>query len=414
MTKKLPLLLALLIYTATADAQRMWLMEGDSTLVKSSVVIDLSGEGGWRSNAIDSEMLDKLVFGGHIDRDLIDRQEARIGNSLRVGAGYGGQLRFLLMRDSVVNLRDWGWQVQIEQREHLELAAPSDLYHLLFRGNNPDFLGQSAELGETWIDRATYQKFGFGMLHKPTLSGFVLSAVNGQSFERMYLTQGSLFTSESADSIAVEGDGHWIYSDREVAGLGAGNGIGISLDAVFNLPLQEDRGFVSIGVRDLGFVQWNEATTHSRLDTTWSFTGVPVNELIDLGGDALPQFDDSLFLDTEQGAEMRWLPGYAYARLLHTIGERDFFEVMMVFRPVNAFVPLFSASYHYRLPKRVLLGGGLRYGGYGGVRAGISAEAWLGKRVFAALTTEDVLGWMSPRARGMQAGFRLTYLVQTP
>lgn len=411
MKKLLVIIAGLLCPFLSLEAQRLWLMDADSSLTKAPVVFDLSGEAAWRSNAVDSEMLDHLVFGGHIERPLIERQSDRMSEYMRLGAGYRGQLRFLIMRDSVINLKDWGWQVQLENRNHLEVAAPRDLFDLTFKGNNPDFLGVEAELGETWIDRAVYQKFGFGMLHKPTLSGFVISAVNGQSFDRLYLLEGSLFTSESGDSLAVGMNGDWIRSDEEVRGFGAGNGIGVALDGVFNLPLKENKGVVSIGLRDFGFVQWNEATSHSQTDTLWTFDGVEVSDFINDGSDVLPQFNDSLFLTTETKRQNRWLPGYAYTRLMHKIHDRDFFEVTMVFRPVNAFVPLFSVGYHYRLPGRALLGATARYGGYGGLRAGISAEKWFGDRWFAALTTEDVYGLIAKKGLGMQAGFRLTYLL---
>lgn len=394
-------------------AQRLWLMEGDTTLVQAQALIDFSAFGGWESNALENEMLDKLLFGGHIERDLIDRQGNRINDFLRAGGRYDASLRFWLFRDSLLRPTNWAWQAQIQSKAQLGMAAPADLYNLVFKGNSPDFLGRNARMDELWVDYMAYQKFGLGLVHKPTLSGFVISAVNGQEFDRLYLLQGGVFTSASGDSLAFGAMGDRFRSDPNTNGLGVGNGFGLAFDGVFNLPLKENKGFVSIGATDMGFVLWNDASQHTKIDTVWSFTGVDIAEFITDGDNALPQIDDSLLTTTSSGRMNRWLPGFVYTRLMHTISDRDFFDITMAFRPINAFLPMFSAGYHYRLPNhRALVGASAIYGGFGGVRFGISAEKWFGNQWFAALAADDIHGLVSRRGRGMAASVRLTYLLK--
>lgn len=408
---KVLIAIALLFLCTVVRGQRLWLMEGDTTLVTSQAMIDFSASAGWESNSIDRAMVNHLAFGGYIERDLIDRQASRMNEFLRFGGGYDGTLRFWLFRDSVLRATNWAWQGQVQSRAHLGVGAPADAYNLVFKGNDPHFLGQTARFDETWVDYMAYQKFGFGMVHKPTLSGFVVSAVNGQEFDRVYINRGGFFTSADADSIAVNAFGDRFTS--EAGGrFGGGYGIGMAIDGVFNLPLKDQMGFVSIGVQDFGFITWNESSRHTSLDTTWSFTGVDISELITDGTAAFPQVNDTLLTTAETGSLSRWLPGFVYTRLLHKIGERDFFEVTMVFRPINAFLPLFSAGYHHRLNGRSLVGATAMYGGYGGVRFGVSAEKWFGNQWFAAITTDDVYSLISNRGRAMQAGLRLTYVLK--
>ncbi len=403
----------ILVLTHAVQGQRLWLMEGDTALVQGQALIDFSAFGGWESNALENEMLDKLLFGGHIDRELIDRQGNRMNDFLRAGGRYDASIRFWLFRDSLLKTTDWAWQAQIQSKAQLGMAAPTDMYNLVFKGNSPDFLGRTARMDELWVDYMAYQKFGLGLVHKPTLSGFVVSAVNGQEFDRLYLLQGGVFSSESGDSLAFGALGDRFRSDPNTNGLGVGNGIGLAFDGVFNLPLKENKGFVSIGATDMGFVLWNDASQHTQIDTVWSFTGVDIGEFIVDGNNALPQIDDSLLTQTTSGRMNRWLPGFVYTRLMHTIGERDFFDITMAFRPVNAFLPMFSAGYHYRLPnQRALVGASAIYGGFGGVRVGLSAEKWFGDHWFAALAADDIYGMVSKRGRGMAASVRLTYLLK--
>ncbi len=408
------LAIAFLLVTlgAPLGAQRLWMMDADSSLFNAQALIDLSASAGWQSNALERQMMDKLAFGGYIDRELIDRQSARIDDFLRASAGYDTQVRFWLMRDTLLANRPWAWQAQIENHRELSLAVHGDFYNLVFKGNKPDYLGADAQIGETWFDAVAFQKIGFGMVHKPTLSGFVVSLVNGQSFDRFYLTDGFVYTSESADSVAISATGTRYSSENSSASLGSGYGIGAALDAHFNLPLKEANGFVSVGVRNLGFVAWNQSSLTRRIDTVYTFTGVNIADAIADGQTALPEFTDSSLFARETGALTRWLPGYAWTRLMHEIGQRDFFEIEMIFRPVNAFVPQFSAGYHYRLRGRALIGATAVFGGFGGLRFHVSAEKWMGEHWFAAVDFGDVYGWASPGGQSTSAALRLTYVLK--
>lgn len=393
-------------------AQRLWLMDSDSALIHSAVVIDFAANAGWHSNSLEREMMDKLLFGGHIEGALIARQADRARDFMRLGGGYDANLRFWIMRDSIWHRKDWGWQVQLQSRAHLDVAMPTDLFRIAFQGNSPNYLDRTANFDETWADLAIYQKFGLGLVHKPTQSGFVLSAVNGQQFERLHLTQGALYTSASGDSLAVMGKGTWLRSDTSTLGFGTGNGIGVALDGVLNLPLKASKGVVSIGVQDLGFVAWNDATQRAQIDTLWSFTGVDISQLINDSAQVWPQLDESLYSSNETGRRNRWLPGMVYTRLMHQVRSRDFVDVTLMFRPINAFVPQFSLGYHYRLPGSALIGANVTYGGYGAVRFGISAEKWFGDSWFASLAADDVYGLISQRGLGMSAAVRVTYILK--
>lgn len=397
--------------SATLHAQRAWLMAPDSAFRDHQALIDVYGEGFYRSNTLDNGFLNKMLFGGFIDPTLRNRQQDRMGDQLRMGAGYQSGVRFILMGDSVFHNGDWGWQGNVSFHGHAEIAAPRDLFNLVFEGNSPEYLGSSADLSNTWIDYMSYQKVGVGVFHKPTLSGFTMSVVNGQDFERFEVIEGDLFTSESGDSLALMYHGHWMRSDTAARGMGSGSGIGAALDGRLNIPLKEDKGFVSLSLHNIGFVRWNEASIDQRADSLFSFTGVQVNELIDEDGDGLPSFEDSLYYVSTRGEMTRWLPGWATASLLHTLGERQFFEVAMTFRTVPAFLPELRVGYFRTWPSRTILGAMVHYGGYGGVRVGVSAEKWIGRHWFAALQIEDVYGPLSERGLGAAAAVRITYML---
>ncbi|WP_306642673.1 DUF5723 family protein [Sanyastnella coralliicola] len=409
--KKLLLVFGFLLCLTQVQAQRSILMQKDSLVRASSVMMNIDASAEYRSNAFDNELLDKLVFGGYISDELSQRQFDRISDLGTFGAQATGRFSFALMQDSVFGLADWGWQGQVEMRNHFELAMDGDLFHLVFDGNAA-YAGESAELSNFWLDYMAYQKLGFGLVHKPSLSGFVISAVNGERFERTTMLDGALFTAEDGDSLNLAYHGAWMRSDTSVIGFGSGNGLGVSLDGQLNIPLQEDRGYVSLGLRDIGFVSWNEASLDYRADSSWAYTGIPLTDIIDDDEDGIPNFEDSLYYDQTTGSMLRWLPGFAYARLMHRIQERDYFEIEMRFRPVRAFNPLIRGGYFFMLNDNTTLGATVTYGGYGNVRAGIAVEQWVNDRFFVAFSAEDIVGPFRREGLGAHAALRLSYLLK--
>lgn len=409
--KKRLIITFLTLLAMDLSAQRSWWMGNDSVLQQNAVVLDLEGEAMYRSNGIDREMLNKLAFGGYISPELAERQEERVEDLMRFGGRYRGSLGFIVMADSVFGNQQWGWQGRVSANAHMEAAIPSGLYHLLFKGN-ADRLDQTVHIDQTWVDYMAYQKLGFGLVHKPTLSGFTISAVNGERFDRLSVLEGGLYTSALGDSISLSYNGTYSRSDTAVRGFGSGLGIGVALDGQLNIPLNENRGVVSIILHDIGFIAWNEASERFEADSLFSFTGVALDDIIDDDGDGLPSFRDSLYYTHAVARMTRWLPGRIQARLMHRISERDFFEADMTFRPVNVFDPQIRMGYYVYLNEHCMMGANATFGGYGKLRFGIAYEQWMANRLFMAVNLGDVYGQFSRQGLGMFAALRITYLIR--
>ena len=393
-------------------AQHSWLMTQDSLINSSNVILDVHGNAGYRSNSLDREMMDILLFGGYISNELSGRQFDRMDERLTLGGNYHGGFRVILPNDSAFGLADWGWQASVDLKGHAEIGANKDLFHLIFDGNAPDYVGETANFNDTWIDYMEYQKVGFGMWHRSTQSGFILSVVNGQQFERLNVFEGELYTAENVDSLSLLYHGVWVRSDTAISGFGVGNGIGFALDGRINVPLKGDKGIVSVAINDFGVVGWNESTLRYEADSLFTYEGVPLDDIIDDDGNGLPNFEDSLHYESEKGRMNRWLPGTIDAQLMHVVGERDFFRAAMRFRPVNVYNPLLQLGYYYNLPSNTLLGAVASVGGYGGIRVGFEAEQWFADRFFLALGIQDVYGPIANEGLGMHGNIRLTYRIR--
>lgn len=401
------IIILICLLTTELSAQRLMTMGADSSFRASDFMISFNADGEIRSTAIQNAFLDKLVFGGYIDRSLIDKQESKMFEVNRLGGGFNGSLNLHLMSDSLFNNPNWSWQVTMGSRTLLETTFSKDFFHLAFTGNE-DFLGEYAELTSTGILLTSYQKLGGGIFHKASMSGFTLSVVNGQSYNSFNLEAGNLFTSEIGDSLAFNYLTTSTRSDTSVSGLGSGPGIGMAFDGVLNIV--HNGGGVRIALHDLGFVSWNRNTLVGSNKGTLSWTGLELTDILD-DDSTLPSFADTVMVNEEPKATKRWLPGRIDARMYQSIGRSDFYEIGFTLRPVYAFNPMFFASYHRNFNNKTLVGVSGAWGGYGILRFGLTAEHLFGKSLYVVLGTSDVYGAISNKGYGRDAYLKLTYSI---
>lgn len=396
------------LITKELGAQKMLLMGADSSFRSSAVMITLDGFGELRSNTLQNAFLDKLIFGGHIDRELINQQERKMGEVNLLGGNFNGGLTMRLMSDSLFNNPNWSWQVSMGSRTILESTFAEDFFHLAFTGN-VDYLGESAILNNTGFLLTSYQKLGGGIFHKESLSGFTLSVVNGQSFNAFNLELGSLYTSAEGDSLSFEYLTTSTRSDTSVAGFGSGPGIGMAFDGVLNFK-QSNEGYIQLALHDFGFVSWNNGTLVGNNEGTMNWTGLELTDILN-DESTLPSFEDTLMVNEKSGSTKRWLPGSFDARILRKIGASAFYEIGFAIRPVIAYNPMLFAGYHHNFNQRTLVGATGTYGGYGRLRFGLSVEHLFGKSVYLALGTSDIYGAASGKGNGRDAYIKVNYSI---
>jgi hypothetical protein len=402
------LIIGICLTTIGLNAQKLLLMGADSSFRSAAVMITMEGEGEIRSNTIQNAFLDKLVFGGHIDRGLIDAQEKHMNDVNMLGGNFRGNLTMRLMSDSLFRNPNWSWQVTMGSRTLLETTFSKDLFHLAFRGN-ADFLDEYAFLSSTGLLLTNYQKLGGGIFHKESLSGFTVSVVNGQSFNAFDLELGRLFTSAEGDSLSFNYLTSSTRSDTSVSGLGSGPGIGMAFDGVLNFKQGED-GYIQLALHDFGFVSWNNATLVGNNEGTMNWTGLELTDILN-DDSTLPSFNDSLTINEKQGSTKRWLPGSFDARIMRKVGQSAFYEIGFAIRPVIAYNPMLFAGYHHNFNEKTLVGATGTYGGYGRLRFGLSVEHLFGKSVYLAIGTSDVYGAASGKGYGRDAYLKVNYSI---
>ncbi|MFT4678984.1 MAG: hypothetical protein ACI84C_001290 [Flavobacteriales bacterium] len=394
-------LLFTFVNDVTAQTPSIFLLQGDSTFAKHGSFIELHGSGYYRSNALNNEYVNRMVIGGYIGPDTKANISDNLSGMNRLGSEASFGMSYWNMGDSLFNKPHLGIKLLVDVKYDASMSFTDDLYKVVFEGNE-QFRGQEINFEGTAAEYYAYQKLGFGIFDKRTLSGISLSYVNGQDYLQSYVNNGSLFTSQRGDSLHVTYDGTYSQSLSN-NGFGTGKGVGAAVDLNVNFPLIDDKGFISLYVNDIGFVHWNAVTTY-RADSSLSYTGV---EFSNLFGDELSQLEmpsliDSLAYDSTVAADIKVLPLSLGVSMLHEIGESGFIEVGLRIKPTRSHTPEIYAKYHYFMNSTTQFSASARYGGYGNLRFGFDLQKMCGNW-YVSVGSDDVPGLILNSSRGRGA-----------
>lgn len=398
---------------ADVFGQRMWLLDRDQAFKKEYALWSVKGNAGFRSSLISNQMATKFIQGGKLDgehiQDLVKSSQALE----RIGANATFSSTFYAFADSLLGQSAWGWQLNVGSNIEAGIVLSRDAFQLAFQGNKP-FAGASADLSGFSYEQFTYQQFGVGLFHKPTMSGFTMSLVIGQEYQRIDIREGALFTSLIGDSLHLGVEGSWQYTDSTRRKPGYGNGIGFALNGIWNVPLPDKQGNFSIEIHDLGVLFWNQRSATYNVDTEFAYTGVDINDLM-IDGNPVQDIEslrDSLKLQPEYAAFSTALPGWGRIRFMKRFNQKNVMELGITVKPQLAYVPLLHGGIFQYVNSRTLVGATFDVGGYGRFRVGAELEKWVGNRLFLKLGTDDIAGLILNDLKGRALYLQTAFLIR--
>jgi len=411
--RKLLCLFFVVFWVLPARSQNSWVMGDSSRFNDYYGLLQVEAGGAYRSNAVNNQLTLKLVRGGMLDPQNISDIEENLNEMNRAGGDLFGNVTFFALTDSVFARPDLGWMLQVGHRQNSWSNFSRDAFRLAFQGNSK-FRGAHADLSGTTFKSIAYQKFGLGLFDKKTFSSFRLNFINGQQFSEASIKDADLYTSLLGDSLHLRYQGSWVQSDTSLTGFGKGNGVGVSADLSWNIPLNDDNGVLNISIEDLGLIFWGKNTLHREADTTFSYIGFDLQEVLDNGNDySFPVLEDTLGYQSYKRRTEQWLPTTVNVSLKRRNNRNDFFEMGMAVRVQEAFIPELYGGYYYFTNNSTLLSANFRYGGYGNLRIGASLEKWLNNEWFIGIRTDDVPGFILNNMKGRSLYLQFSRMIKT-
>ncbi len=373
--KLLPLFILLLLKQA-AYAQltpTILLLSPDSGYKQSQSIALLQGHGLIGSNNMDISFLKKNIYGGLISNNTIDQMADDATAINRAGFLANGTIDFYSFSDSMLGKPYLGLRIGVSSNYHASLGYSRNLFKTIYQGN-AQFAGSKTQLAPLAATYQAWQKFSVGLFNKSTLTSVSLALVAGQQYNSLLVQDARMQTSALGDTLSLSYIGDYIQSDTLKRGWANGSGLGLCIDADYNLPIADNQGVISISLRDFGFVAWNKQTEHYNFDSLTTWTGVEVNSAFDLNTDSLdlPHIRDSIKYTVTNKTFVAPLPLSLHVRFSKFFTATDYYEIGVSIWPNRAAIPLVYAGMNHFIGKHFIFSEKLSYGGYG--TWGIGAE----------------------------------------
>ena len=370
------------------------------------------GRFGYASNALRNEFVDAVRAGGFLSRET--RQEALDGlaDNNRFGQELGGGLVFLGC-DSLFGKPWLQGQVALSHTDIVGGRFTRDLYGLAFFGNAP-YEDRTAELAPSALEQQRYQQVGWGVVDHRSWSWARLSFVKGQSFQLVDVREGDLYTAPDGRVLDTRLDGTFSRSDTAQRGWDAFNGLGAALSGRWNhrldLPWSDGRSdWLSVELRDLGVVYWNDRSLYLDKDTVYAYEGLYVDNIFDVGDLVVDEeyFRDTLALNYATKAQWRMLPSQAMVRLYTRPWQRVGLAVSVRQVVIPGFVPEVGLQAWMHPSNAWRWGLAVRYGGFTTWQAGLQLEGAPGRHLYLRAELPDLVGLASPEGLGRAANAAL-------
>ncbi|MEN9348592.1 MAG: hypothetical protein RLZZ77_2103 [Bacteroidota bacterium] len=411
--KRVVAFLVLLLGALWSAAQTPLILQlsNDTSYKNSYAWLKSEASFGIGTNALDVQFMKELTFGGHLSKAQIANRVDAISDVLYGGGRASGGMEVWSFSDTLFGKTGLGLKVQASANYSAQMMMGKELFQTIFQGNAP-FYNDTAEFGKTYFNYQAFQKYGVGLFRKRDLSFVQLSLVNGENFQELDAREGQLFTSVLGDSLSLQYAGSFWSSDTSRSGYGAANGLGLCLDADYNVPLEKGKGFISVSVRDFGWIKWQNGLDYT-FDSLSTWRGFDVNQLIDAEGDTTlsVNFRDSLHYQVNKKDFIKAMPMSVHLRMAKMISASNYANVGVSIWPGRALTPRVFAGLGHFIGDHFVVSEYISFGGYSKFSAGAELQ-WMPKgKWFLSVKSNNLPGWIFNDARSRDVQMAVSYFI---
>jgi hypothetical protein len=398
-----------------AQTSYLWLTKSDTTGKAFRGILDLQGTAIAGSTFLTKELVKPFVLGGVVTAQSRNSVVEGMTDLGVFGGNANARARYYGGRDSLFGSEMLDLYIQVGKGYFGSGRISKDAFDLISNGN-VNYQGARVPLNSIQGEVQGFQSIGFGIYDKRTFSSIGISMVNGLTYQQFSLfPPSSFYTSPNADTLQLDYSGEYVHSANPRPN---GNGIGFSIDGEYNFV--RDRGidkkevWNSLGVRNLGWVNWNGQSEVVSFDSTLTWTGVDLNGI--LNGDSLLNgvsgFADTLVTTSQNVSFWRPLRGSFYVRSVYRWSEklRLTAGLEMYAAPLK---PLATVGFMYMPKSNFLASMNLSNGGYGNWKLGLGMQWLIANQIYVGFQTTNLPGYFFKETKEMSASIQVSYLFKT-
>lgn len=366
------------------------------------------------SNVMNSEMLNKFVFGGKIDKTIKNDAYNNLSNNNRLGGDLEYHLNVAIPFDTLAGKTNVSLILGLSQKEHADSKFSSDLFRFTFDGNK-QFAGKTINIGNTDFSYFKYQQLNIGFIShkkkqgKMATEGAIVSFIKAQENLEMEINKGTLFTEEYGREIDLTLDYTFYRSDTNHTGISAFNGYGVSTEYFKQLYLKNGDK-IYLNLKDVGFVYWNKKSINYQTYDSYHFEGIEVDNIFDLNDSLLNTISkDSLIenigsIKQKQG-ETKLLPTSFTIDYTKYINEKWQFNGGIYYKIFANYFPMFYTNTSYFVTPNFITRVHLSYGGYGKLNLGLALAYQLKNSYTLFVGSNNIDAFISSSTSFANSGF---------
>jgi hypothetical protein len=413
------LILAIVLFVAGsavfAQTSYLWLTKSDSTGKAFRGILDLQGSATAGSTFLTKELVKPFVVGGTVTAESRNSAVAGMTDLGVFGGNANVRARYYGGRDSLFGSEMLDLFIQVGKGYFGSGRISKEAFDLISNGN-VNYQGARVPLNSIQGEVQGFQSIGFGIYDKRTFSSIGISMLNGLTYQQFSLfPPSSFYTSQNADTLQLDYSGEYVHS---ATARPNGNGIGFSIDGEYNFV--RDRGidkkevWNTLGVRNLGWVNWNGQSEVVSFDSTFTWTGVDLNGI--LNGDSLLNgtsgFADTLITTSQNVSFWRPLRGSFYVRSVYRLSEKIRLTagLEMYAAPLK---PLATVGFMYMPKSNCIASMNISNGAYGNWKLGMGVQWLIANQFYFGFQTSNLPGYFFKEAKEISASLQVSYLFKT-
>jgi hypothetical protein len=355
------------------------------------------------SNGIQNAMMNKFLFGGHIDKNMKDAALNRMQGYNQMGINLNYDISLFIKGKP-----KFDFLIGVKNQEIFNATYTKDFYQLLLYGNKP-FLDKTANFSGTNINALRFQEVKFGVIMHQVDStakiGISISFLKGeQLFYIKANKNSSLYTNADGTELIFNSNFNMAISDTaRKKDIWSFNGIGASADVFFETPYKSKIGrqsVLTVNANNIGFIHWSEKSVQYSSDSIIKFDGYHINNILDLKDSTLQKVNTDSVLRKATNARQEEFNTNIPTNLI--IINKIYFTRMFALN--TGFRYIFHANYkpyvfvepEYKIANRFTIAVHVGYGGYTRLNTGLSF-VYNSNKWFFKLGSNSLQGYILPK-----------------
>ena len=246
-----------------------------------------------------------------------------------------------------------------------------------------------------------YQKISVGLISKSSRSSLKLSFVSGNKSIDYRLGDTWMYSSALSDSINfnLNAEGH--YTDSTTSYFSS-KGQGFAFDLNHNFVYfnrQQKKQVINFKLGNLGVVFWNNNTTYNYVDSTSTYSGFDVSNILFGDSSAFQLSSDTLGIISQQKSKPELLPFELSIQKLANRYSDQKLQLIFGFKSIisSDYKPYLFLGAYYAPIEKLSISSRLAYGGFGGFKVGLNANYFLNNTLQVSVGSYDLVGFISSK-----------------